>query len=306
MSSIVNTALAAVQTNGQDSYLYYQSGQEIREAHSASGTSWTANASTVASNAASTGSAMTAYYVDRDADFGNRSTIHVVYLDTNAKVVDRVKILANNTWEDGQTTGISKDPVATSMITGGAFNGTTGWAPNGSQWNYYNTPSGNELQITEIRRTPRSPWNIETVLPENTQALPGTDLACSIVSGTIDLYYQDHAGNVNHWESRNSQWIDDKVLIPTSDVQISTPLATVNAGKKHVFYVDRSSPPMIKDLMDGDTMDVASFYPGTRLSALSSNGQVTLFYKLLNPVGAIASRVFDGSTWRDGPIVVPA
>lgn len=69
-----------------------------------------------------------------------------------------------------------------------------------------NRPNGNQLQITEIRRTPKSPWKTETVLPENTLALPGTDLASSIVKGTIDLYYQDHQENINHWVSQDSKW----------------------------------------------------------------------------------------------------
>ncbi|KAE8396362.1 hypothetical protein BDV23DRAFT_168176 [Aspergillus alliaceus] len=306
MSSLVNTALAAVTTNGKDSYLYYQSGQEIREAHSETGSSWTAVASTVATNASGGGSALTAYYVNQDADFGKQATIHVIYLDSSAKVADKVKVLSKGKWEDGQTSGIETNPASVSRITGGAFNGTTGWNPNGSQWAYYNTPSGNELQITEIRRTPNSPWHTETVLPEKKQALPGTDLATSIVNGTIDLYYQDHAGNVNHWLNQDSQWKDDGVLIQASNVQISTPLATVNAGKKHVFYVDKSSPSKIKDRVDGKDVEVANFYPGTRLAALSVDNKVTLFYKILNPAGAIATKVYTGSSWADGSTVVPA
>ncbi|KAE8139373.1 hypothetical protein BDV38DRAFT_291441 [Aspergillus pseudotamarii] len=322
MSSLVNTALAAVTTNGKDGFLYYQNGQDILEAHSESGASWTAKASTVTSNAASGGSALTAYYVEHDADFQNKSTIHVVYLDRSAKVADTVKVLSEGTWKDGKVDGISTNPASVSRITGGAFSGS-GWNPDGSQWVYFNTsdlpfttlfgmlltskrPSGNQFQITEIRRTPKSPWNTETVLPENTLALPGTDLASSIVKGTIDLYYQDHKENVNHWVSQDSQWHDEKVLIPASEVGNSTPLAALNNGKKHVFYADRSSPPKIKDRIDGNTVDVAPFYPGTHLTAVSVNGKVTLFYKSLNPVGAIAAKIYDGSSWKDGGIVVPA
>ncbi|PIG84419.1 hypothetical protein AARAC_002331 [Aspergillus arachidicola] len=305
MSSLLNTALAAVTTNGKDSFLYYQNGQDILEAHSESGSSWTAKASTVTSNAASGGSPLTAYYVEHDADFQNKSTIHVVYLDGSAKVADRVKVLSQGSWEDGKVDGISTNPASVSRIGGGAFNGS-GWNPDGSQWVYFNTPSGNQLQITEIRRTPKSPWKTETVLPEKTLALPGTDLASSIVKGTIDLYYQDHQENVNHWVSQDSQWHDEKVLIPASEVENSSPLATVNNGKKHVFYASRSSPRKIKDNIDGNSVEVAPFYPGTYLTAVSVNGKVTLFYKSLNPVGAIAAKVYDGSSWKDGGIVVPA
>ena len=266
-----------------------------------------------------------------------------MYLDRSAKVADRVKVLSEGTWKDGKVDGISTNPASISRITGGAFNGS-GWNPDGSQWAYFNTsdlpftsllgmlltskrPNGNQLQITEIRRTPRSPWNTETVLPENTLALPGTNLASSIVKGTIDLYYQDHQQNVNHWVSQDNQWHgkpilhetclyqtyltsfpwpDKKVLIPASEVGNSTPLASLNNGKKHVFYADRSSPPKIKDCIDGNTVDVAPFYPGTHLTAVSINGKVTLFYKSLNPVGAIATKIYDGSSWKDGDIVVPA
>ncbi|KAE8315972.1 hypothetical protein BDV41DRAFT_574352 [Aspergillus transmontanensis] len=305
MSSLLNTALAAVTTNGKGSFLYYQNGQDILEAHSESGSSWTAKASTVTSNAASGGSPLTAYYVEHDADFQNKSTIHVVYLNGSAKVADRVKVLSEGSWEDGKVDGISTSPASVSRITGGAFNGS-GWNPDGSQWVYFNTPSGNQLQITEIRRTPKSPWKTETVLPEKTLALPGTDLASSIVKGTIDLYYQDHQENVNHWVSQDSQWHDEKVLIPASEVENSSPLATVNNGKKHVFYASRSSPHKIKDNIDGNSVEVAPFYPGTYLTAVSVNGKVTLFYKSLNPVGAIAAKIYDGSSWKDGGIVVPA
>ncbi|KAE8381728.1 hypothetical protein BDV26DRAFT_64350 [Aspergillus bertholletiae] len=305
MSSLLNTALAAVTTNGKDSFLYYQNGQEILEAHSESGSSWTAQASKVASNAFLGGSALTAYFVKHDADFEKKSTIHVVYLGTGAKVADRVKILSDGTWQDGNVDGISTNPASISRITGGSFSGSN-WNPDGSQWVYFNTPKDNQLQITEIRRTPKSPWNTETVLPEITLALPGTELASSIVTGTIDLYYQDHAGNVNHWVSQDSHWQDEKVLIPASEVQISTPLAAVNNGKKHLFFADKSSPPKIKGHIGGSTVEVAPFYPGTHLSAISTDGKVTLFYKSLNPVGAIASKIYDGSSWKDGGIVVPA
>jgi hypothetical protein len=100
--------------------------------------------------------------------------------------------------------------------------------------------------------------------------------------------------------------LDMKILIPTSDVEISTPLATVDADEKHLIYVDKSSPPKIKDLVGGKTVDVADFYPGTRLAALSVNGEVTVFYKLLNPAGAIATKLYDGSSWKNGTTVVPA
>ncbi|KAE8154834.1 hypothetical protein BDV25DRAFT_82766 [Aspergillus avenaceus] len=305
MSSLPNTVLAAVTTNGSDSYLYYQSGREIREAHSETGSSWTAVASTVATNASGGGSALTAYYVDEDADFDKQATIHVVYLDSSTKVVDKVKVLSKGTWEDGQVTGIETNPATNSRLTGASFNGTTGWNPKGSQWVYYNTPSGNELQITEIRRTPNSPWYTETVLPEETQALPGTDLATSIVNKRIDLYYQDHDGNVDHW-FQDGKWNDDGILVPASNVQISTPLATVNADNKHVFYVDKSSPSKIQDRVDGKDIEVANYYPGTHLDALVVDNKVTLFYKSLNPAGAIATKVYDGSSWADGATVVPA
>ncbi|KNG88219.1 hypothetical protein ANOM_004597 [Aspergillus nomiae NRRL 13137] len=305
MSSLVNTALAAVTTNGKDSFLYYQNGKDIIEAHSESGSSWTTKASTVTSNAALGGSALTAYYVQHDGDFEKKSTIHVVYLDSSAKVADRVKVLSDGTWTDGKLDGISANPASISRITGGSFNGSD-WNPDGSQWVYFNTERGAQLQITEIRRVPKSPWYTETVLPESVLALPGTDLASSIVKGTIDLYYQDHGQNINHWVSQDNTWHDKKTLVPASEVGNSTPLATVNDGKKHVFFADKSSPSKIKHRVDDRTVEVAPFYPGTRFSALVVNGKVTLFYKKLNPVGAIAAQVYDGSSWKDGGIVVPA
>lgn len=69
--------------------------------------------------------------------------------------------------------------------------------------------------FTEIRRTPKSPWYTETVLPDSSLALPATDIACTIANKTISLYYQDHDMNIKHWLNENNTW-SGKLLLRTA------------------------------------------------------------------------------------------
>lgn len=75
-TSIVDTDLAPVTTNGTNLYLYYQDAQgQIVETYSSDGKSWQKSSDPVATNARfSPASPITAYYVEKDANFSNKST----------------------------------------------------------------------------------------------------------------------------------------------------------------------------------------------------------------------------------------
>lgn len=76
-TSIVDTDLAPVTTNGTNLYLYYQDAQgQIVETYSSDGKSWQKSSDPVATNARSSpASPITAYYVERDANFDGKSTV---------------------------------------------------------------------------------------------------------------------------------------------------------------------------------------------------------------------------------------
>lgn len=71
---------------------------------------------------------------------------------------------------------------------------------------------GTTTTITEIRRTPKSPWYTETVLPKSSLPLPGTDIACTIANNTISLYYQDHNKNIKYWLNQDNKWTGKLLL----------------------------------------------------------------------------------------------
>lgn len=98
------------------------------------------------------------------------------------------------------------------------------------------------------------------------------------------------------------------MYIKAEDVQASTPIAAASNpsgnGKQHVIIADKAKK--IQDYVDGKKVEVAPYYPGTGLGAVPQGDKVILFYKSLNPVGAIVSAHYDGSSWKTGHTVVPA
>ncbi|KAF9638010.1 hypothetical protein BFW01_g8907 [Lasiodiplodia theobromae] len=314
-TSIVDTDLAPVTTDGTNLYLYYQDAQgQIVETYSSDGKSWQKSSDPVATNARSSpASPITAYYVEHDANFSNKSTIHVFYFDTAKKLNDRVKDVSSSTWSDGKVPDdVATTPMEASRLTSGSFNSTEGWNPDGSQWVYFHQFTGKFEQLTEIRRTPKDPVHTEAILPEKpSDSLSDSTLAVSHYEGGINLFFQDHDRNVAYYANRNNKWQDSKIVIPAKDVEIETPMAAVrspgSSGTQRLLLVDQGSPRQIQHYADEKLVGaVEQYYPGTRLGAVLLGSKVVLFYKPVNPAGSIRTKVYDGGDWKDGGEVVHA
>ena len=74
MSSLVNTDLAAAST-GSNSHLFYQQNSKIIHTQSGGGNTWTVETTPVGEDAKSSGAAITAYYVEKDANFSKKPTV---------------------------------------------------------------------------------------------------------------------------------------------------------------------------------------------------------------------------------------
>lgn len=309
--SLLSTDLA-VATAGNILHLFFQNGTKIFEARSPDGGSaWTTQDEVIAEDGNYSGSAMTAYFVDKDADHGNQQTIHLLYINSSSNLVEKVKRMSGDkpVWEDiPLADAVKKGPEMNSRMTGGAWNGTGSWNPTGSQWLYFASIQDGKQAITEIRRTPKGAWNTETLLPQNWgDALPGTDLACTISNGSIKVFFQDHDYNIAMYESRDSVWHDRGIYIDKSKVQPTTPLAATRSedGKTHLFYAGKTSK--IVHSIDGqDSQDLINFYPGSKLGATSVGNKLTLFYRSLNPVGEVVTHENDNGSWKPGVTVIPA
>jgi hypothetical protein len=309
--SLATTELA-VATAGEVLHLFFQDGQNILEARSPDGGQvWITQDAIIAKDANYSGSAMTSYYVDKDANFNHQPTIHLLYMNSSNHLAEKVKRMSGDSpiWESvSLSDDVKKGPEPNSRLTGGAFNSTqSGWNPNGSQWAYFSTIKEANQCITEIRRTPSGAWYTETVLPENWgDALPGTSLACTISYKSIKVFFQDHDYNICLYEHSEGKWHARGTYIDKKTVQASTPLAVTrtNDGKTHLFYAGKSNK-IIHATDYSDTEELVNFYSGSKLGATSVSDKITLFYRNLNPVGEVSTLENDG-TWQKGTTVVPA
>jgi hypothetical protein len=79
--SLVTTDLPVATANNV-LHLFYQNGAKIYEVHSPnSGSAWTAQDEVIAEDGnPNNGSAMTAYFVDKDADYGSQQTVSRVMI----------------------------------------------------------------------------------------------------------------------------------------------------------------------------------------------------------------------------------
>ncbi|KAB8298313.1 hypothetical protein EYC80_002042 [Monilinia laxa] len=310
--SILTTELACTSAPDQVLHLFFQDGQNILEARSPDGGNvWTTQDTIIAKDGDYSGSAMTCYYVDKDAQFDNQPTIHLLYINQNKNLVEKVKRMKddNPVWEDVSLPDeVKKGPEQSSRLTGGAFNESGGWNPNGSQWGYFSAIKDGKQGIIEIRRTPKDPWHTETVLPENWgDQLPGTSLACTIKSGQIKVFCQYHDYSIHLYESQDSKWHDRGAFVEKDNVQATTPLASTltKDGKVHLFYVDKNN--MIVHSIDGSQNEqLLQFYPGSKLGATSVDNKITLFFRNLNPVGEVGTLENEDGQWKRGTTVIPA
>jgi hypothetical protein len=86
--SLLSTDLA-VATAGNVLHLFYQNGTKIHEARSTDGgTVWATQDEVIAEDGNYNGSAMTAYFVDKDADYGSQQTISRVMIPSISLFAD--------------------------------------------------------------------------------------------------------------------------------------------------------------------------------------------------------------------------
>ncbi|KAB8302169.1 hypothetical protein EYC80_005616 [Monilinia laxa] len=309
MSSLLSSELAAVSI-GNDIHLFYQNGQEILETSSANGQSWAQDTTTIAKDANYAGSAITAYYVDKDANFSKAHTIHLLYINSSNQLVEKVKKLSSNTWESVTLEdAVKKGPEPNSRLAGAAYNFNGGWNPEGSQWVYYTTRDSTDAKegITEIRRTPGGSWKTESVLPQKWgQILLATSLAVTIVRGEIQLFFQNHDLDISLYRNTNNSWTDQGAIIKGSLVAANTSLAATKTsdGKTHIFYASKSSPPKIIHSVDGGSEELVDFYPGSKIGTTSSENKASTFYRSLNPVGNVEQKEYEGGNWGAAATVI--
>ncbi|QSZ35227.1 hypothetical protein DSL72_008096 [Monilinia vaccinii-corymbosi] len=309
MPSHLSSELAVVSI-GNDIHLFYQNDQKILETRYTNGQAWAQDETPVATDGKSAGSAITAYYVDKDANFSNAHTIHVLYINSSDQLVERVKKLSSGAWESVTLEDAVKNgPEPNSRLAGGAYNFDGGWNPEGSQWAYYTTrdPTDAREGITEIRRTPSGAWRTESVLPQNWgQILLASSLAVTIVKGEIQLFFQTHDLDISLYKNTGHQWTDRGKVIDGSLVAANTALAATKTadGKTHIFYASRGSPSKIIHSVDGGTEEVVNFYPGSKIGATSSGNQVSTFYRSLNPVGNVEERKNEKGSWGAAATVI--
>jgi len=310
MSRSLLTTELAVATAGEVLHVFFQDGQNLLEARSADGgQAWSTQDTIIAQDGAYSGSAMTAYYVDKDANFNNQATIHLLYMNSSNKLAEKIKRMSgdNPIWEDFSLPDqVKNGPEPDSRLAGGAWNGS-GWNPTGSQWAYYSTIKEGKQAVTEIRRKPKDPWYSETILPENWgDALPGSSLACTLTTDQIQVFFQDHKYNICLYEHLKGTWYARGTYIEADMVQPTTPLAVTRTsnGKTHLFFAGKTGK--IIHATDGNaTEELVNYYPGSKLGATSVSDKLTLFYRNLKPVGEVSSLENDGQ-WKQGVTVIPA
>ncbi|KAI9641738.1 hypothetical protein NHQ30_009594 [Ciborinia camelliae] len=310
--SIISTDLACTSAPDKVLHLFFQDGPRILEARSPDGgNAWTTQDTVIADDADFTGSAMTCYYVDRDANFDNHPSIHLLYMNVDHFLMEKVKRMKgdNPIWEDVKIPDeVKKGPEMYSRMAGDAFNSGSGWNPNGSQWVYYSGTKDGKLGIVEIRRTPKDPWHTESVLPEKWgDQLPGTSLACALKSGNIKVFYQRHDYSIVLFENQDNKWNDRGVYVKADKVQATTPLACTMTqdGSIHLFYAGKNGAVIhCKDGKGED--DIAEFYPGSKLGATSVGNKITLFIRKLSPVGEVGTMENENGSWKEGSTVIPA
>jgi len=89
--SILTSDLACCASSDKVLHLFFQEGQNIREARSPDGgAAWTTQEIVIAKDGEANGSAMTCYYVDKDANFDNKPSIHLLYLNKDKELMEKL------------------------------------------------------------------------------------------------------------------------------------------------------------------------------------------------------------------------
>ncbi|TGO51814.1 hypothetical protein BCON_0154g00340 [Botryotinia convoluta] len=312
MSSLLTTELACTSAPDQVLHLFFQEGQNILEARSPDGGSvWTTQDTVISKDGDYSGSSMTCYYVDKDANFDNQPSIHLLYINKDKQLMEKVKRMKgdNPIWEDVKIPDeVKKGPEQYSRLASGAFNSGSGWNPNGSQWAYFSATKDGKMGMVEIRRTPKDPWHTETILPEQWgEELPGSSLDCTISSGKIRIFFQHHDYSIRLFENQDNKWHDRGVYVEKDKVQATTPIACTMTkdGSVHLFYVAKNNK--IVHCADGKKEEeLVNFFPGSKLGATSVENKITLFFRNLNPVNEVDILENENGSWKQGSTVIRA
>ncbi|KAL3473197.1 hypothetical protein BJX99DRAFT_234196 [Aspergillus californicus] len=306
--SLLNTNLAAV-NDGSKLYLYYQNNAQIFEASSPdSGSTWQLDSQPIADHCDPGGSALTAYYIQHDGFFDDKSTIHVIYIDADHNLNERVKSLSDAKWTmiPFPDTLKQHSPNPDSKLCSGVCHDS---APGGHQWLFFTIEdqTGN-YEVAELRRgsSSKEDWAFNKVLPDKPgQALLGAYMACNITDPYNYLIFQDYGGQIEEYTGTDEKWIDQKILTITTESK--TPLAACSSdteGKPHLFFVDANKPPQIQDYVDGSPLvPLVPFYPGSTLGTTRMDKKIFLFYREVKNPYQIVTYIYDGSKWIPGAAV---
>ncbi|KAE8386961.1 protein kinase ssp1 [Aspergillus alliaceus] len=309
MSSLESTDLAGLTTNDKDLYLFYQRSGYIVEAFSEEGDPPSQQSVQVASDAQSGGSPLTAYFVKEDMNFDKRSTIHMVYINKDGTLVEKVRRVSSEKWEDApKPPGHAAEQSR--IVSGVSQSGIGPENQSGTQLVFFvSSQEGNKSPITELRRDNKGNFRLEHVLSDEPLSLPGTHLACIVTRDAVDLYHQDHDKNIKRWRydaRERRRWENKGIVLEGKGVMVRTPLAAVNYdGKNHILYADDQM--RLRDFVDGNTIDVARrVYGDAGINAMVYRNQIILFYKLVEPEGAIGKATFTEGKWKEEGVFIKA
>ncbi|KNG85437.1 hypothetical protein ANOM_007923 [Aspergillus nomiae NRRL 13137] len=308
MSSLGSTDLAGLTTDDKSLYLFYQRSGYIVEAFSEEGGPPTQTSVQVAADAQSGGSPLTAYYVKEDLNYDKHSTacIHMIYLNKEGHLVEKVRRVSSDKWEDApKPPGHSAEH---SRITSGVSQrGLDRESSHVTQLVFFTSrEEQGKSPITELRRDNKGNFRLEHVLSDEPLSLPGTHLACIVTRENVDLYHQDHDKNIKWWryEAERRRWENKGKVLEGSRVMVRTPLASVHfEGKNHILYADDQM--RLRDYVDGKTIDVVRrVYEDAGINAMVYRNKIILFYKMVEPEGAIGTAFFTEGRWKEEGVFI--
>lgn len=93
-------------------------------------------------------------------------------------------------------------------------------------------------------------------------------------------------------------------MLEGSRVMVRTPLASVRyEGKNHILYADDQM--RLRDYVDGKTIDVVQrVYGDAGINAMVYRNKIILFYKMIEPEGAIGTASFTEGKWKEEGVFI--
>lgn len=85
---------------------------------------------------------------------------------------------------------------------------------------------------------------------------------------------------------------------------VRTPLASARyEGKNHILYADDQM--RLRDYVDGKTIDVVQrVYGDAGINAMVYRNKIILFYKMIEPEGAIGTASFTEGKWKEEGVFI--